>query len=376
MIPVNTPLLDGNEKRYLADCVDSGWISSEGPWVHRFEDAFAARIGRRYAIAVCNGSAALAAALSTLDLRPGDEVILPTFTIISCASAVLRAGGVPVPVDVDPATWNLDLDRVRNRLSPRTRAILAVHIYGLPVHMPPLLALADQHGLAVIEDAAQAHGLICDNRPCGSFGRLSTFSFYANKHLTTGEGGMIVTDDPALADRCRSLRNLCFLPGRRFVHEELGWNYRLSSLQAAVGLAQLESLERHLDRKRALGARYAQLLDGLPHVQLPLAETSYAQNAYWVFGLVLDDAIPFGAPTAMARLAQLGVETRPFFWPLHEQPVFLKMGLFDGVHCPVAERLARRGFYLPSGLGLSSDDIERVAAAVRSTLEAESQAGS
>jgi perosamine synthetase len=368
IIPVNTPLLDGNEKHYLALCVDSGWISSEGPLVRRFEEQFAARVRRRYGIAVCNGSAALDTAVAAMGLGRGDEVVLPTFTIISCGAAIVRAGAIPVVVDADPATWNLDPSKVEAQITPRTRAILAAHIYGLPVNMTPLMALTAKHGLRLIEDAAQAHAQTCDGRPCGSFGEISTFSFYANKHLTTGEGGMILTDDSALAERCRSLRNLCFQPNRRFVHEELGWNFRLSSLQAAVGLAQLETLDRHLERKRAVGQCYARLLRDLPDVQLPLARTPYAENAYWVYGLVLGDSFPCDAQLAMARLAERGIGTRPFFWPLHEQPVFRKMGLFDGICCPVAERLARRGFYLPSGLGLSTDDIERVAAEVSAVV--------
>jgi perosamine synthetase len=305
-----------------------------------------------------------------LDLGNGDEVILPSFTIISCGAAIVRSGAVPVVVDADPVTWNLDTSLIEAHLTRRTRAVLAVHIYGLPVDMNPILALAAKHGLQVIEDAAQAHGQAYRGRPCGSLGHISTFSFYANKHLTTGEGGMILTDDAALADRCRSLRNLCFKPDRRFVHEELGWNFRLSSLQAAVGIAQLETLDRRLERKRALGKHYTRLLGGVPHVQLPLDHTPYAENAYWVYGLVLSDAYPLDARAVMARLADRGIGTRPFFWPLHEQPVFLKRGLFAGIHCPVAERLARRGFYLPSGAGLLADDIAIVAAEVQAVLTA------
>lgn len=364
-IPVNEPLLDGNEKKYLCECIDTGWISSEGPFVQRLEQEFAARMGRRFGIAVANGSVALDAAVAALGLGPGDEVILPTFTIISCAAAVVRAGATPVLVDSDPMTWNMDLAQVEAKITPRTRAVMAVHIFGLPVDMEALLSITESRGIKVIEDAAQMHGQTCHGRPCGSFGDLSTFSFYPNKHITTGEGGIIVTNDEWLAERCRSLRNLCFMPHKRFVHEELGWNFRMSNLQAAVGCAQLERLDTFVARKRRMGHRYDELLAGVAGIARPLAHTTWAENIYWVYGLVLDDTAPFDAEEAMRRLAEQGVGCRPFFWPMHEQPVFRRMGLFADANFPVAERLARRGFYVPSGLALTEEQAVRVAQAVR-----------
>src|SRR5690242_4802729 len=199
-VPVNEPLLGGNEKKYLAECIDSGWISSEGPFVQRFEEEMSKRVARKFGIAVCNGSLALDAAVAALRLGPGDEVILPAFTIISCAAAVVRAGATPVLVDSDPVTWNMDVGQIESRITPRTKAIMVVHIYGLPVDMDDVLVLADKYGLKVIEDAAEAHGQTYWGKPCGSFGDVSTFSFYPNKHVTTGEGGMIVTDDPQIAE--------------------------------------------------------------------------------------------------------------------------------------------------------------------------------
>lgn len=364
-VPVNEPLLDGNEKKYLNECIDSGWISSEGPFVERLERDFAVRVGRRFGIAVANGSVALDTAVKALDLGPGDEVIIPAFTIISCAAAIVRTGAIPVLVDCEPYTWNMDLDEVERKITPRTRAVMAVHIYGLPVDMDALLAITQPRGIKVIEDAAEAHGQTCRGRPCGSFGEMSTFSFYPNKHVTTGEGGIIVTDDDKLAARSRSLRNLCFIQGRRFIHEELGWNFRMSNLQAALGCAQLERLDTFITRKRQMGRRYDELLAGISGIQRPLAQTAWAENIYWVYGLVLDDAVPFDADEAIRRLAALGIGCRPFFWPMHEQPVFQKMGLFARDGHPVSERLARRGFYLPSGLALSQSQIERVADAVK-----------
>jgi perosamine synthetase len=368
-IPVNQPRLDGNERRYLQECIDTGWISSEGPFVRKLEAGFAAAVGRKWGVAVCNGSAALEASVAALRLGPGDEVIMPAFTIISCASAVTRAGAIPVLVDSDPDTWNMRVDQIAAKITPRTKAIMAVHIYGLPVEMDQVLELAVRHKLKVIEDAAELHGASYDGRPCGSFGDISIFSFYPNKHVTTGEGGILVTDDDELAERCRSLRNLCFQPGRRFIHEELGWNLRMSNLQAAVGVAQLERLSETVRRKCAIGRLYTELLAGTPGIRLPVTKTPHAENVYWVFGVVLDDTIPFAAEGAMRRLAARGIGTRPFFWPMHEQPVLQRMGLFGGERYPVAENLARRGFYVPSGIALTDEEISTVAAALKDILQ-------
>jgi len=370
-IPVNEPLLDGNEKKYLGECIDTGWISSEGPFIKQFEERFAERVGRKYAVAVSNGSAALEAAVAVLGIGAGDEVILPTFTIISCAAAIVHAGAVPVVVDCDPHTWNMDVSQIEAKITPKTKAIMVVHIYGLPVDMQPVLALADKYGLQIIEDAAEMHGQTYNGRPCGSFGDISIFSFYPNKHITTGEGGMLVTDDEKLAERCRSLRNLCFQPQQRFVHEELGWNFRMTNMQAALGVAQLERLDEFVARKRRMGELYTQLLSDIPGLQLPIPQTDYAQNIYWVYSIVLKDEIPFDAVEIMQRLAQLHIGTRPFFWCMHQQPVFKKMGLFEGVSCPVAERIAQRGFYIPSGIALTLDQIDRVAKTLHDMLAPE-----
>lgn len=367
-IPVNEPLLDGNERKYIDECLDTGWISSEGPFVNKFETQFAQRVGRRYGVAVANGSVALDAAVAALGLQDGDEVILPTFTIISCAAAIVRAGATPVVVDCDAQTWNMDINQIEGKISPRTKAIMVVHIYGLPVDIKPILELAEKYGLRVIEDAAEMIGQTYRGDACGSFGDISTFSFYPNKHITTGEGGMIVTNSRDLAEKCRSLRNLCFQAEKRFVHEELGWNFRMGNLQAALGLAQLERLDAHITRKRAIGEQYNRMLKQLSGLQTPLVSTDYAENIYWVYGLVLDDFLPYDAATAMQRLVERKIGVRPFFFPMHEQPVFRKMGLFADETYPVAERLARRGFYIPSGLALTDEQIQRTAEAIKNIL--------
>jgi perosamine synthetase len=371
MIQVNEPLLDGNEKKYLNECIDTGWISSEGPFVRQFEESFSQRVGRKHGIAVCNGSAALDASVAAFGIGPGDRVIMPTFTIISCAASVIRAGAEPVLVDSDPRTWNMDISQLEDKIKKyttggrRIKAIMAVHIYGLPVDMDPVNELAARFGLKVIEDAAEMHGQTYKERPCGSLGDISVFSFYPNKHITTGEGGMVVTDDDSLAEKCRSLRNLCFQPGKRFIHEELGWNLRMSNLQAALGVAQLERLDEFISRKREMGRIYTGLLKDVNCLELPLEKSEYAENIYWVYGIVIKDGVVFDAEATMRRLSEKGVGARPFFYPMHEQPVFRKMGLFRGERYPVAERLARRGFYIPSGLALTKDQMETAAHAVR-----------
>ncbi len=368
MIPVNEPLLDGNEKKYLIDCIDTGWISSEGPYIKRFEDEFSSLVGREFGIAVANGSLALEAAVVALGLGEGDEVIMPSFTIISCASALVRVGAIPVLIDSDPLTWNIDVNEIESKITSRTKAMMIVHIYGLPCDLDPILDLAKKYSLKIIEDAAEMHGQTYKGRPCGSFGDISIFSFYPNKHITTGEGGMIVTNSNELADKCRGLRNLCFLKEQRFVHEELGWNMRMTNLQAALGVAQLERLSFFIQKKRSMGDKYNSLLKDIPGIQLPLNFTNYAKNIYWVYGIVLNESKNFDAKDVMRMLAKKGVGTRPFFWPMHEQPVFLKKGLFNGVQCPVASNLARRGFYIPSGMALTDDQINFVAEKIREVL--------
>lgn len=358
-IPVNTPLFGGNEEKYILECIRTGWISSEGPYVKEFEKEFAGYVDRKEGIAVANGSAALDIAVAALKIGYGDEVIMPAFTIISPALSVVRAGAVPVLVDSDPITWNMDVTQIESKITAKTKAILVVHIYGLPVDMDPVLTLCKKKNLFLIEDAAELIGQTYKGKKCGSFGDISIFSFYPNKHITTGEGGMCVTNDTALAERCRKLRNLAFEPDKpRFVHYELGWNYRMTNLQAALGLAQLEKINDHITRKREIGRAYQVALRNVGGYQLPLARTEYAENIYWVFGLVADTQER--CENTIKKLNTAGIGTRPFFWCMHEQPVFQNMGLFKNEHYPVAQKLARNGFYVPSGLGLTLEEIDLV----------------
>jgi len=364
-IPVNRPLLDGNEAKYLQECIESGWISSEGPFVSQFESAFADKVGRKYGVAVSSGTAALDIAFELLDLQPGDEVILPTFTIISCVHQIMRRGAIPVLIDSDPDTWNMDTSLIEDRITSRTRAILIVHIYGLPVNMVDIDRISKKYALLIIEDAAEAHGLTFNGKPCGSFGDISTFSFYPNKLITTGEGGMIVTDSHNYATKSQSLRNLCFAKPR-YVHEQIGWNYRMTNIQAAVGIAQLERWDEFLKRKKRLGALYTELLSNVEGIQLPITHTPSSENVYWVYGLVLNNGST--ANQLIERLEQDGVGTRNFFCPLHLQPALLKEGLFTNEEYPIAERLWRFGFYLPCGVGILDDEVRQVADSVRNAL--------
>jgi perosamine synthetase len=359
MIPVSEPLIGEKDLAYVMDCMRSGWISSSGHYIEEFEQRWAKYCGMKYGVAMSNGTVALEAAAAVLDLKPGDEVIMPTFTIISCALAVVEQGAVPVLVDSDPRTWTMDVHQVEAKVTSRTRAIMPVHIYGHPVDMDPVQEVAQKHGLKIIEDAAEAHGAEYKGRRCGSLGDLGCFSFFANKIVTTGEGGMVLTNNEGLAGRLRGERNLCFLPERRFYHTELGHNYRMTNVQAAIGLGQLGEIERHLAHKTWMGKAYTEQLKDLPQLQLPVEEP-WAKNVYWMYGVVLTEEAGMDAVEFAQRLKVEGIETRPFFLGMHEQPVFHQRGLFLDEHYPVAERLARQGLYLPSGLTLSEDQLERV----------------
>ena len=314
---------------------------------------FAKRVNRRFAISVTSGTAALQLAFESLNVKKKDEVILPTFTIISCILPVIRSGAIPILIDSDPITWNMDVSKIEKKITSRTKAIIAPHIYGLPIDMDPLLKIAKKYKLKVLEDAAEVLGLKYKNKECGSFGDVSIFSFYANKHITTGEGGMIVTNSKQIAERCKSLRNICFNQERRFLHYDLGWNYRFTNLQSAIGIAQLEKLNRFVIKKRKIGKIYSKELSKIKALNIPLDKKKYAKNIYWVYGIVLKKNVPIKLNTLMKKLRKYGVETRNFFWPLHQQPILKKMGFFKNTKLPVAEYLSTNGLYLPTGLSIT-----------------------
>lgn len=367
-IPVNTPDVSGNEASYLQECIDTGWISSEGPFVKRLEEVAASQASRVHGVAVCNGTLALELAVQALGLGPGDEVIVPSFTIISCVGAIVKSGATPVLVDADPDTWNMTAAAVEAVITERTKAVMIVHLYGLPVDMDPILALAKANNLLVLEDAAEMIGQTYYGKPCGGFGDISTFSYYPNKHVTTGEGGMILTNNEDLAERCRSLRNLCFGAEERFRHEDLGTNARMSNLQAAIGVAQYERLTETITHRKTLGAFYEQELAGVACVQRPVLRRTYAENIFWVYGIVLEEGHRHDARAVITALAEHGIGSRPFFLGMHEQPVFHKRGLFLGAKMPVTEHLSRKGLYIPCSSGTSLADAAKVVETLLSIL--------
>lgn len=362
MIPVNEPLLNGNEKKYLNECIDTGWISSEGSFIKKFEQGMADYVGRQYAVSVTNGTAALELAVVALGIGLGDEVIMPSFTIISCAQAVVKAGATPVLIDSDYSIFNIKIEDIEAKITEKTKAIMIVHLYGLPVDMQLILELAKKYNLKIIEDAAEMHGQTYHDKKCGSFGDISIFSFYPNKHITTGEGGMVLMDNEQLYEKCKSLRNLGFSSdaSQRFIHEELGWNLRMTNFQAALGVAQMERIDEFVEKKRWIGHRYQELLQDIDSINLPIKRTSFAENIYWVFAITLKDNYEKDARQVMQELGVKGIGTRPFFYPMHQQPVFKKMGLFKDEEYPNATKLYERGFYIPSGLALTEQQIQEV----------------
>lgn len=386
MIPVNEPLIGPKEIEYVNECLRTGWISSTGRFIEEFEQKWAEYCGMKYGIAMSNGTTALQAAVACIGLQSGDKVIMPTFTIISCAQSIIYNGGIPILVDCDPRTWCMDVEQLREKVEAeikkgdgKLKAIMPVHIYGHPVDMDPILELAEKYNLKIIEDAAEVHGAEyltgresagSQWKRCGSFGDLSVFSFYANKLITTGEGGMVLTNDATYAEKARSLRNLCFRPEQRFLHTELGHNFRLTNLQAAIGLGQLERIEEIIAKKRWMGQAYTERLQSITILQLPVEE-SWAKQVYWMYGIVLDESTGFDAVRFAQKLKDQGIETRPFFLGMHEQPAFQKMGLFHHEKYPVAERIARQGLYLPSGLTLTEKQIDLVCIAINKYLNNE-----
>lgn len=353
-IPVAEPLLAGNELKYVTDCVQSGWISSLGKYVRDFEQQFAAYCGVRYGVATFNGTVALHLLMLTLNIGPGDEVIVPSLTYVATANAVRYTGATPVFVDSDPYTWNIDPQRVAEAVTPRTRAIVAVHLYGHPADMDPLRAIADTHGLFLLEDAAEAHGACYKGRRVGGLGDAAIFSFYGNKIITTGEGGILVTDNQAWAERAFFLENQGRYADNPYWHPEVGYNYRMTNIQAAIGLAQLEQIDTMIAHRRENAAHYNRRLAGVPGLTLP-PNADWAENVYWMYSVVIGDEFGLQRDEVRARLRAAGIDTRPFFYPIHTLPMYQ-----TGQSLPVAEDLGRRGINLPSAATLTPDQIDYI----------------
>lgn len=362
IIPVCEPTLSGNETKYVMDCLEANWISSAGKYIEIFEEKFAAECHCKYGVACANGTVALHLGLAALGLEPGDEVIVPAFTMIASINAVAYTGAVPVLIDSEACTWNIDVDQLAAKITPKTRAIMPVHIYGHPVDMDPVMELAEKHGIFVLEDAAEAHGAEYKGRRAGGLGHAGGFSFYANKIITTGEGGMITTNDVKLADLTRNLRDHAFSSERHFWHKYMGFNYRMTNLQAAVGVAQTEQLAKFVENRRQNAALYTELLKDIPGIVTP-PQAEWAKNVFWMYAILVEDEFGMTRDQLRGYLASRGIETRTFFIPMHLQPIYYDM--FKGQRYPVSEMLCQQGFYLPSASSLTEDQIRYIAGVVQ-----------
>lgn len=364
MIPVFEPIIGEDEIAMVVDALRKGEVSGTfGKYIDDFESEFAAYVGCKFGVAVNSGTSALHLAVAALDLERGDEILVSASTNIATALAALHNGVIPVPVDSEPETWNLDLDLMEGLITPKTKAIIPVHLYGHPVDMDRLMEIANKHNLIVIEDCAESHGATVRGRMTGSFGQMACFSFYANKVITTGEGGMITTNDEDYAERLRLLRNLAFT-NPRFRHELAGFNFRMPGFVAALGLAQFRKIEKIVEEKRRVAHSYNEKLKNIPGLQLP-PEKDWAKNVYWMYGIVLKPEFGISRDKLTEALNERGIQTRTFFCPMNQQPVLEKMEGFRKVPCPVADSLWETGIYLPSAWNLSEENISFIADAIR-----------
>lgn len=372
MIPVFEPDVGEEEIAAVVAAIRRGELSGTfGSAIPAFERAMADYVGVTHAVAVSSGTTALQLAVAAAGLGPGDEVLVSASTNIATALAAAHCGALPVPVDSEPDTWNLDLDRLEQLIGPRTKAVIPVHLYGHPVDMDRLMDIARRHRLLVIEDCAESHGATVRGRMTGSFGQMSCFSFYANKLITTGEGGMVLTEDAALAERLRLLRNLAFSEPR-FKHEALGFNFRMTGFQAAMGVVQAGKLERIVAEKRRVAHTYDALLADVPQLQRPI-ERDWARNVYWMYGLVVRPDSGVRRADLLAALAADGIQTRTFFCPMNQQPCLHELPGFSAAPCPVADRLWESGFYIPSSPTLDEATLTRIADGVRAAVRTSSK---
>ena len=350
-LPVSKPQVSTNDIRVINKTLKKGWISSDGPEVKIFEKEFSKKVNRKFSIAVSNGTAALEIAIKALDIKKGDEVIIPNFTIISNAIAVIKQGATPIVVDCDLNNWNIKIEDIEKKINKRTKALIVTHIYSFANDMDKILKICKKNKIFLIEDAAEVIGLKYKDKYCGSFGDISTFSFYANKQVTTGEGGMISTNNVKLNDKCRSLRNLCFGTKERFNHDDIGWNYRITNIQASLGISQLKRLNSIVKKKMQIGNYYYKKLIDNKNIFMTPPKISYSKNIYWVVGIVIKNK-KILASKIIKKLNTFGIGARPFFWPMHEQKIFKKMKIFKKQNHPNSSYLARYGFYIPSYLEL------------------------
>ncbi|HWP41480.1 MAG TPA: DegT/DnrJ/EryC1/StrS family aminotransferase, partial [Tepidisphaeraceae bacterium] len=355
--------LGGNEQKYVLDCLQTTWISSTGQYIEKFEQAFAQFCGVKHAITCCNGTVSLHLALLALGVEPEDEVIVPTLTFVASANAVVYCRARPVFVDVDPQTWTIDPGQIETVITPRTRGIIAVHLAGHPAEMDAIQRIADRHNLWVLEDAAQAHGAQVNGRRVGSIGQIGSFSFFGNKIISTGEGGMVTTNDDAMARKIRLLKNHGMDPQRRYWHPVVGYNYRMTNVQAAIGLAQIERIDWQLQRRQEVVSWYRQELDGVEGITWQ-QEKPWARHVWWMFTAVLGEQLDTSPEVLMSQLQQRGIETRRVVYPMHQLPPYQHTAA--GRAFPVADRLSARGLNLPTFATLTRDDVHWIC---RSLLE-------
>lgn len=356
-IPVNKPYITIEDAKEVYKTVKSGWVSSSGEKILEFENKIANLTNRKFACAVSSGTAALEIAVKSLGIKKNDEVIMPAFTIISNAIAIIKCGAKPVLIDSDLETWNINIDLIEAKITKKTKALMIPHIYGFPCDMRPIKKLCKKFNLYLIEDAAEMLGQHYKKKPCGSFGDISTFSFYANKHITTGEGGMILTNKKDLYNKFCELRNLNFGKNNRFNHNDISWNYRFTNIQAALGLNQLKRIKKIIKIKRNNGNLYYERLKNNKNIVLQKKDCVYAKNIYWVFGVLLKNKKKNYKNNIQKELLKKGIETRPFFWPMHKQDIFKKLGYFRNESYKNSEYLSKNGFYLPSGVNLKKKEI-------------------
>ena len=366
--PVSIPYISQRDINSVNKVLKNGWISSDGPEVRKFESEFSKFIGRKYSVTVSSGTAALEIAIKALGIKKNDEVLIPNFTIISNALAVVKQQAKPVLVDCNLENWNIDINQLENKINKKTKAIIITHIYSFANDMDKILKICRKNSIFVIEDAAEVIGLKYKNKKCGSFGDISTFSFYANKQITTGEGGMISVNKFDLYNKCKSLRNLCFGKLNRFNHEDIGWNYRMTNIQAALGLSQIKNINKIVKKKIMIGRQYYKNLKLNKNLTILPPFISYSKNIYWVVGILIKNKKIKSSLLAI-ELRKFGIMTRPFFWPMHEQKIFKKMKLFKKSKFPNSSYLARYGLYLPSYYNLNNKQIDYISSVVNNILK-------
>lgn len=373
-IPVSEPPIGEIEIEYVLDAVKSGWVSgSKGPYIEKFENEFSSYCNSKFGISCSSGTSALQLAVSVLDLQPNDEVIVPTFTNISTILAVVHSGAKPVLIDSDPEIWGMDHTKISEKITEKTKAIIPVHIYGHPVEMDTIMKISDEHKLVVIEDAAEAHGAEYKGKRIGGIGHMGCFSFYANKIITTGEGGMIVTNNESFAKKTMSLRNLAFQNSTKYLHEYLGYNFRMSNILAALGCAQFLKIDEFISKKRDMAKMYYLGLSKIPGICLPV-EKSWAKNVYWMYGIVLKKEFGMTRDELRDFLSKRGIETRTFFVPMHKQPGLIHRGFFNNdKDYPIAEELSENGLYIPSGLTITKEGISYVIECIKEAFEVGNQ---